>query len=494
MELRSDIALLTAIAKTRDQDAFAEFHERYQKRAINLAFRILRNLALAEDAVQEAMLSIWCSPSSSLPTGDTEDWIMRIVMHKSLDLKRGRRRSTLREDCISVGSKKQETEFANDIEDKQLIAALRGRIDQLPDLERWLLACCYCTSMSHRELAKLVGVSQPTVSTTIRQVLDRLRTDLTKAGVVAVVPLINAENLFEAMTTGSECPAGMTGRLMQRIESYEKAARSVSRRMEMRRGAKPMWLGATVALVAVGIIWHVMSGSKPTLPDANGSQIGATSERIQAPTADIPYSHTWNFNSREQADDFKVTQGSWVWVANGGSHGLGCMETQGERFMAELKIPIEKMPLMTTFRAKIRMPIPAGGEHMLLAAWSSYKSRAIFNNVGRPARSDENTLCTMRQYLTRSFSDNWTGGQRSSLFMVERAEGSKLTILARGGYQIDELTICEITPQEVPDIHEYLDAFEKIEPSKRNGTVVLPELKSARPGKPVTLTFFSPLD
>ncbi len=52
MNERDDVSLLNAIARDRDEAAFAELCERYQKRAFCSSFRILCNAALTEEAVQ----------------------------------------------------------------------------------------------------------------------------------------------------------------------------------------------------------------------------------------------------------------------------------------------------------------------------------------------------------------------------------------------------------------------------------------------------------
>src|SRR5690349_12732460 len=75
MEARSDTSLFHAVAQKRDDDAFSELFERYRTRAFNLALRILREPALAQDAVQEAMLAVWRSAQSIQPE-NVENWVM----------------------------------------------------------------------------------------------------------------------------------------------------------------------------------------------------------------------------------------------------------------------------------------------------------------------------------------------------------------------------------------------------------------------------------
>ena len=56
----SDEALLSLVASSDDQ-ALAELYDRFGGVAYGLALRILRDEALAQDAVQEAFLAIWRS-------------------------------------------------------------------------------------------------------------------------------------------------------------------------------------------------------------------------------------------------------------------------------------------------------------------------------------------------------------------------------------------------------------------------------------------------
>ena len=62
----SDEAVV-ALAARSDEVAFAELYDRYGRAAYGLAVRVLRDEALAEDAVQEAFLAIWRGASRFIP-------------------------------------------------------------------------------------------------------------------------------------------------------------------------------------------------------------------------------------------------------------------------------------------------------------------------------------------------------------------------------------------------------------------------------------------
>jgi RNA polymerase sigma-70 factor (ECF subfamily) len=359
METRDDNSLLSAIAIGRDDVAFTELCARYQKRAFNFAFRILCNSAMAEDAVQEAMISIWMTAKSYQSIrGDVQVWIMSIVMNKSLNLKRSKRRSLKREECMSMEQGRSNVVVNDDVERNELIFALRTHIDQLPDLERTLLACS-CTNMSHREIAKLVGVSHPTVSNRIRQALDRLRLELTNAGVAAVVPVLSTKNLFDAVTSGHECPPGMTERIIQRIEDHGKTARSLSRRgFVVRSGG---WFATVsimlvVASALVGVWWLARGQERPAV----AVQLVQSDMPVKAGLQHVdrnrerPIHAHWSFE-KKSSDDLQVLQGGWNWQSASTNSGHMATPVQSGVLVA-LPTEIPAHPVVIKISTTVDIP------------------------------------------------------------------------------------------------------------------------------------------
>ena len=84
----SDEALV-ALAARSEQTALGELYDRYARPAYGLALRILRDDALAEDAVQEAFLSLWRTASRFVPErGKASTWILTLVHRRAVDLVR----------------------------------------------------------------------------------------------------------------------------------------------------------------------------------------------------------------------------------------------------------------------------------------------------------------------------------------------------------------------------------------------------------------------
>src|SRR5881628_2145938 len=88
----SDEAVVALIARS-DEQALAELYDRFGRIAYGLALRILRDAALAEDAVQEAFLQIWRTAASFDPSrAKPSTWVLTLVHRRAVDLVRREQR------------------------------------------------------------------------------------------------------------------------------------------------------------------------------------------------------------------------------------------------------------------------------------------------------------------------------------------------------------------------------------------------------------------
>src|SRR5207245_2350570 len=78
-----------ALAAPSEQFALAELYDRYRRPAYGLALRVLRDEALAEDAVQEAFLALWRTAARFVPErSSARTWILTLVHRRAVDLVR----------------------------------------------------------------------------------------------------------------------------------------------------------------------------------------------------------------------------------------------------------------------------------------------------------------------------------------------------------------------------------------------------------------------
>ena len=177
---RRDLAHLSdeavvALAARSDEVALAELYDRYGRAAYGLALRVLRDEALAEDAVQEAFLAVWRGASRFIPErAKASTWIMTLVHRRAVDLVR--REERRRAEPLPEGEAEPGGPSAADsawllLERERVQAALA----QLPDRQREAIELAYYGGFSQSELAERLGEPLGTIKSRMFAGLARLR-------------------------------------------------------------------------------------------------------------------------------------------------------------------------------------------------------------------------------------------------------------------------------------------------------------------------------
>jgi RNA polymerase sigma-70 factor (ECF subfamily) len=170
----SDEAVVALTARS-DDVALAELYDRYGRAAYGLALRVLRDEALAEDAVQEAFLAIWRGASRFIPErAKASTWIMTLVHRRAVDLVRReerRRADPLPETEPGSGEPSAADTAWLRLERERVQAALA----QLPDQQREAIELAYYGGFTQSELAERLGEPLGTIKSRMFAGLARLR-------------------------------------------------------------------------------------------------------------------------------------------------------------------------------------------------------------------------------------------------------------------------------------------------------------------------------
>jgi RNA polymerase sigma-70 factor (ECF subfamily) len=169
----TDEEVLAQVARG-DEAALAEAYARFGRVAYGLAFRILRDAALAEDAVQDAFLSIWRTAVAFDPRrGKASTWIMTLVHRRAVDVVRreDRRRAQPLEDAPQ--STGETTDDAASVREQR--RAVQAALLQLSPDQREALELAYYGGLSQTELAEQLGVPLGTVKSRMFAALAKLR-------------------------------------------------------------------------------------------------------------------------------------------------------------------------------------------------------------------------------------------------------------------------------------------------------------------------------
>jgi RNA polymerase sigma factor (sigma-70 family) len=176
----SDEALV-ALAARSEQSALAELYDRYGRTAYGLAFRILRDGVLAEDAVQDAFLTVWRTASRFVPErGKASTWILTLVHRRAVDVVRReqRRRAESLDRAPEPAVEGVEEDAWLRLQRERVQEALRN----LPDTQREALELAYYGGFSQAELAERLGQPLGTIKSRMFTGLSRMRELLGEPG------------------------------------------------------------------------------------------------------------------------------------------------------------------------------------------------------------------------------------------------------------------------------------------------------------------------
>jgi RNA polymerase sigma factor (sigma-70 family) len=177
----SDEAVLALIARA-DEQALSELYRRFGRLAYGLAFRILRDEALAQDAVQEAFLGVWRAAGRfTAERAKPSTWLLTLVHRRAVDLVRReerRRTEPLQPDTEPTGS-----EAPDEMELLSQRESIREALRTLPPEQREAIELAYYGGYTQSELAERLGQPLGTIKSRMFAGLARLRETLEETAV-----------------------------------------------------------------------------------------------------------------------------------------------------------------------------------------------------------------------------------------------------------------------------------------------------------------------
>ena len=161
-----------------DVRAFEAVYDRYHRQAYSLARHITGGTAGAEEATQDAFLSLWRGASSFDPQrARLVTWLLALVRYRSIDWMRRATPRALHQDLTEGAAERIE---APERTEEQVLAseeydrALR-LVAELPPEQREVIDLAYFAGYSQTEIAARVGIPLGTVKGRVRLGLLKLR-------------------------------------------------------------------------------------------------------------------------------------------------------------------------------------------------------------------------------------------------------------------------------------------------------------------------------
>ena len=169
------------------RDLFAQIVSRQQRRASRIAWHYLRDVAEADEAVQDAFVKAYTHIKSFQRHLSFEVWLTRILINGCLDRQKARtRRARWMMPVADAGRRDQDTiERATRPSDRspeaQLIARewrdqVMAAVHKLPDRQRLVFMLCHYSDHSTRDVAEMTGLNESTVRVHLFRAIRKLRT------------------------------------------------------------------------------------------------------------------------------------------------------------------------------------------------------------------------------------------------------------------------------------------------------------------------------
>jgi len=187
-------AKVVKAAQAGDRRAFDELVERYQRRVVAVALRMLGNVDDSLEAAQDAFINAYQGLDKLKEPGSFGAWLMRIVTNQSLNYRRARsRRNRLIVSGQSDGRADQENNPlleqavstepspAEQLAADELSGRLQQGIDELPENLRTALVLFSVGKLPQKEIADIMGCSVQMVKWNVFEARKRLRRHLAKA-------------------------------------------------------------------------------------------------------------------------------------------------------------------------------------------------------------------------------------------------------------------------------------------------------------------------
>lgn len=160
-----------------ESEAFEGLVRRYNRMAGSIAYAILKDFHLAEDAVQEAFLKAFASLPSLRDPAQFKFWFAELVRSKALDALRRKKSAASRIERREAAAPRAAESAEEEEIREETRARVRAAIEELPEADRLAVVLKHLEGMSYREIAELTGTTVSAVESRLfraRQALKRV--------------------------------------------------------------------------------------------------------------------------------------------------------------------------------------------------------------------------------------------------------------------------------------------------------------------------------
>lgn len=173
---------LVAECKQGSKKACYELYRLYSKAMLNVAFRIVGDIAEAEDVLQEAFLDAFNKIRDFRQDTTFGLWLKQIVVNRSINMLRKRKLELVEIEDGHLENIAEDAE-ADDGEVLYKAAQVKEAIKELPDGYRLVISLYLLEGYDHEEIGQILHISENTSRTQFLRAKRKLIELLNKRGI-----------------------------------------------------------------------------------------------------------------------------------------------------------------------------------------------------------------------------------------------------------------------------------------------------------------------
>jgi RNA polymerase sigma-70 factor (ECF subfamily) len=184
MTRSADESGLLARARAGDQAAFRDLVERHADRIFRLVRSYVRDLAEAEDVVQEVFFKVHGKLHGFREDSAFSTWLYRVAINAAHDHRKKRRRrdETVADPGLTLGLADPRGGPAEDLARTSLREEVRAAIMTLPGIFRDVIVLREIEGLAYDDIARVLGLAMGTVESRLFRARERLREELQRRG------------------------------------------------------------------------------------------------------------------------------------------------------------------------------------------------------------------------------------------------------------------------------------------------------------------------
>lgn len=170
-----DVLLLQRVAASKDREAFATLFDMFAPRVKSFMMRKGASAEIAEDLVQETMITVWSKAALFMPErGGVSTWIFTIARNLRIDRLR-REKTSLYTDIDDYDAESNDPAQDDAMSRLQEDGFVARALAQIPEEQRTLLLLSYVEDLPQSEIAKRLQIPLGTVKSRMRLAYRRMR-------------------------------------------------------------------------------------------------------------------------------------------------------------------------------------------------------------------------------------------------------------------------------------------------------------------------------